>query len=111
VTSRQGEKTWTWKLATTLEPRLAKDGGVDFVVDSGWHAAHHHFHGPKLAQYRIAPVAIFDAQGKDITPLGSRWSLAQRGSSWWLELEVDDSSLPLPYVIDPAITFRGSAAS
>src|SRR5688500_4770297 len=111
VTSHQGEKTWTWKLATTLEPRLAKDGGVDFVIDRGWHEAHKHFHGPRLAQYRIAPVAIFDAQGKDITPTGLSWSLAQRGSSWWLELKLDDSSLPLPYVIDPAITFRSGVGS
>jgi hypothetical protein len=111
VTSRQGAKTWTWQLATTLEPRLAKDGGVDFVVDGGWHEAHKHYHGPRLAQYRIAPVAIFDAQGNDVTPAGLRWSLAHRGSSWWLELRLDDSKIPLPYVIDPAIVFRGGVGS
>jgi hypothetical protein len=111
VTRHQGLRTWTWKLATTLEPRLAADGGVDFVIDGGWHQAHKHFHGPRLAQYRIAPVAILDAQGNDVTPAGLRWSLAHRGSSWRLELRLDDSSLPLPYVIDPAITLRGSVGS
>ena len=31
VTERQGEKTWRWKLATRLVPRLGDDGAVSFA--------------------------------------------------------------------------------
>ena len=92
VERRQGERTWRWQLQTgNLEPRLRVDGAVEFHRGRG------------TAALRIAPVAILDADGQDVTPAGLRWSLAERGSTWWLELELDDARLPLPYVIDPAI--------
>ena len=92
VDRRQGKRTWSWQLdADDLEPRSRVDGSVEFHRRGG------------TASLRIAPVAILDAQGGDVTPEGLRWSLARRDSSWWLELELDDAGLPLPYVIDPAI--------
>jgi hypothetical protein len=59
----------------------------------------------------IPAPAILDAAGRPITPAGLGWSLRRGGSSWWLELRLDDRRLPLPYVIDPAIVFRGAAAT
>src|SRR5207237_1294089 len=59
----------------------------------------------------IAPVAILDAGGRDVTPADARWSLHRAASGWSLELALDDSALPLPYTIDPSvstITFTGS---
>ena len=50
----------------------------------------------------IEPVAILDQRGREITPKGLSWSV--RGST--LELTLDDSKLPLPYVIDPAVSYR-----
>src|SRR5918996_2691911 len=111
VERRQGPKTWRWQLGTRLEPTLAADGGIDFIAGPARDDGHAHRHGPELAEFRIAPVAIFDVHGKDVTPSGLRWSLAHRGSSWWLELRLDDRWLPLPYVIDPAITFRGATST
>ena len=43
--------------------------------------------------------------GKDVTPKGAHWSLANGK----LALELDDSKLPTPYLIDPAITFRAAS--
>src|SRR4030095_14340404 len=45
----------------------------------------------------IQPVAIFDRDGRDITPRGARGS--RRGRT--LERRLNDAQLPLPYVIDP----------
>ncbi len=91
VDRRQGPRTWRWNLASPgLTPRLGDDGAVAFLGDS------------KLAGMYIEPVAILDERGKDITPKGLSWSL--RGSV--LELRLDDSKLPLPYVIDPAVSYR-----
>ena len=39
VTERQGEKTWRWKLATRLVPRLGDDGAVSFL-DTGEQPRH-----------------------------------------------------------------------
>jgi hypothetical protein len=83
VTKRQGEKTWRWKLATRLHPRLGRDGAV----------------------------TVLDRDGKDVTPDGLRWSLEEGSTGWWLALELDDADLPLPYVIDPAVTHRTSASA
>ena len=44
-------------------------------------------------------------------PRGARWSVAQSGGRWFLELDLDDAKLPLPYVIDPAISHRASGSS
>ena len=55
--------------------------------------------------------AILDSDGKDIGPADLQWQLEHRDGSWWLALEVDDRALPLPYVIDPAITYRASTTA
>ena len=100
VERRQGDRTWKWELgASGLEPSSTAEGSVVFREGGG------------LADLRILPVAIFDRAGRDITPSGLRWSLAREGSSWWLELRLDDSRLPLPYVIDPAIAFRAASSA
>ncbi|HUH14586.1 MAG TPA: hypothetical protein VML35_01735, partial [Gaiellaceae bacterium] len=100
VERRQGPRTWSWQLdAAGLEPRLRVDGSVEFRRNGG------------TAGLEIAPVAILDALGADVTPDGLRWSLAERDASWWLEVELDDARLPLPYVIDPAITRTASTSA
>src|SRR6266508_4424151 len=92
VNRRQGRRTWRWRLGTIgLNPSLTSDGSVRFAAkgaDSG---------------LRILPVAILDLNGKDITPAGLRWSLARDRDGRWLELRLDDTKLPLPYVIDPIV--------
>ncbi len=93
VTKRQGRKTWSWQLDTTLEPRLSSDGAVTFRSNS------------RPAALRIPPAAILDGSGRDITPAGTRWSLRRGETGWTLELQLDDSELPLPYVIDPAADY------
>jgi hypothetical protein len=112
VEKRQGTRTWRWTLAAgNLQPQLAPDGGVEFLLpgpaERHDHAGHVHFHTASLhSDFRLLPVEILDAQGRNITPKGLRWSLAGSGASRTLELRLDDSRLPLPYVIDPAITLR-----
>jgi chitobiase/beta-hexosaminidase-like protein/Big-like domain-containing protein len=86
VRRHQGLRTWQWSLgAPRLRPRLAKDGSV--LLSAG---------------LRILPVEILDASGREITPAGLRWKLLRSGGGWSLALHLDDSRLPLPYVIDPA---------
>ena len=93
VDERQGTKTWQWRLdADGLAPRVGADGAVAFL------AAH------KLADMHVEPVAILDERGRDLTPEGLRWSVARDSAGWLLELRLDDRSLPLPYVIDPAVS-------
>ncbi|MEX2212119.1 MAG: chitobiase/beta-hexosaminidase C-terminal domain-containing protein [Gaiellaceae bacterium] len=89
VQERQGPKTWRWRLDTTLKPRLRSSGAVVFA-------------GSEL---RIRPVRILDAAGADITPAGLHWSLAREGGGWELRLRLDDATLPIPYVIDPATDY------
>ena len=48
----------------------------------------------------IDPVQILDRSGKEITPEGLSWELEEAGLGWWLTLDLDDSDLPVPYVID-----------
>ncbi|MGH3060334.1 MAG: Ig-like domain-containing protein, partial [Gaiellaceae bacterium] len=98
VTKRQGERTWRWKLATRLVPRLGRDGSVSFLDPTR----------RRVSGLVVDPVRILDEDGRDITPEGLRWGLEDRGSSWWVTLELDDRDLPLPYVIDPAVTYRGA---
>jgi hypothetical protein len=92
-----GKHTWSWLMSTNLgEPDVRDSGVVAFV--------HNHLVAQHLV---IAPPQILDASGHRITPKGLRWSTAIRadGKSY-LQLTVDDSKLPVPYVIDPAITFN-----
>ncbi len=55
----------------------------------------------------LAPVAIYDRAGADVTPADARWELA--GGT--LKLTLDDAELPEPYVIDPAFRSASVAAT
>jgi hypothetical protein len=95
VDRRQGPKTWRWTLRTSgLVPRLRDDGAVEL----------------RSGSLLIAPVALFDVRGRDVTPAGLRWSLERRSSAWQIALRLDDSNLPVPYVIDPSIVFRAASS-
>ena len=100
VTKRTGPRVWRWRLNPgALTPRLGVDGGISFGAN---HA---------LSRLAITPAKIFSSSNRDVTPRGTRWSLRGDKTGWWLELAVDDSRLPLPYVIDPAITYRSSVTA
>ena len=101
VKRRQGKHTWRWQLDTSLVPRVGADGAVVFLSDSSRRVA-----GPVLA-----PVQILNARGRDVTPEGARWSTGLNRKGWELRLTIDDSELPLPYVIDPAVTHRATTVS
>ena len=101
VTRRQGKHTWRWQLDTSLAPRVGNDGAVVFLSNSSRRVA-----GPVLA-----PVQILDARGRNVTPEGARWSTGLNRKGWELRLTIDDSELPLPYVIDPAVTHRATTVS
>src|SRR3954468_21685402 len=98
IRERQGLRTWRWRIDTAQAPRVGDDGAVAFL-DTKLH---------RLTDVSIAPAAILDADGKDVTPDGLRWSVELRNDAWWLTLRLDDSKLPLPYVIDPAVTHRNT---
>ena len=98
VRERQGLRTWRWRIDTAEVPRVGDDGAVAFL-DTKLH---------RLTDVSIAPVAILDSDGKDVTPKGLRWSVELRNGAWWLTLRLDDSKLSLPYVIDPAVTHRNT---
>ncbi|HKO73924.1 MAG TPA: hypothetical protein VJU01_01285, partial [Gaiellaceae bacterium] len=98
VRKRQGLRTWQWRIDTEQVPRVGDDGAVAFL-DTKLH---------RLTDVSIAPAAILDDKGKDVSPKGLRWEVVQRSGSWWLTLRFDDAGLPLPYVIDPAVTHRNT---
>ncbi len=52
---------------------------------------------------RLLPVAILDGRGLDVTPAGLAWSVERTTAGTFLRLDLDDSSLPTPYVIDPTL--------
>ena len=94
VDRHHGRRVWRWRLSgETLNPKLRKNGAIDLTS------------GRAKDRLRIAPVEIYDVHGNDVTPAGSRWSLRRDGGAWSLELDLDDSKLPLPYVIDPAVDY------
>ena len=95
VATRQGERTWRWQLATRLVPHIGSDGKVCFLDPTRKHSA----------DISLDPVRILDEHGRDITPKGLRWGLDDEAGTWWLTLKLDDSKLPLPYVIDPAANY------
>ena len=100
VSTRQGARTWRWRLDTNgLEPRLRADGGIDL------------WDGSERSELGLSPVAIFDADGRDITPDGLDWRLAGKPGAWRLELSLDDADLPLPYLIDPGVVLSGTATA
>ena len=96
VDRHQGAHTWRWKLDTSagLTPSLRDDGTVAFSGPGG-----------KDTGVRITQVELLDRRGATITPENLRWSLASKGDTHFLELRLDDRLLPVPYVIDPAVTF------
>ncbi|MDX6487328.1 MAG: hypothetical protein QOF43_2481, partial [Gaiellaceae bacterium] len=94
VTKRQGVRTWEWNLGTNLNPHSRTNGSVDLVGVKG-----------SVPEFQVLPVSILDSEGKSVTPAGLRWKLQKRGGSWKLKLQLDDSRLSLPYVIDPPIVF------
>jgi large repetitive protein len=98
IRERQGLRTWRWRIDTAQVPRVGDDGAVAFL-DTKLH---------RLTDVSIAPVAILDAEGKDVTPEGLRWGIELRNDAWWLTLRLEDSKLPLPYVIDPAVSHRNT---
>lgn len=64
VAERQGQKTWSWKIDSTIGwPRVGDDGYIAFI-DS-------------RRQIRqdivIPPVEILDAAGEKVTPKGLKW--------------------------------------
>ncbi len=93
VTKKQGVKTWRWALKTPQRPRVGLSGAVGFIQ------------GLRLTDTIIEPVQILNTKGKTVTPAGLRWSVTGKKGNWQLELRLDDSSLPAPYVIDPSIGF------
>jgi hypothetical protein len=96
VERRVGPRTWRWRLESRKSiPRLEPDGSLSLTTAGA------------RAGIRVLPPVVYDAAGHDVTPSGARWSLERRGSSRFLALRLDDSSLPEPYVIDP-ITVVGS---
>ena len=99
VSKRHGVKTWTWKLDTALRAQLLGDGGVGFF-DPKTH---------RVSDLTIAPVAIYDREGDDVTPDGIRWRLGTDRTT--LELRLNDATLPEPYVIDPAFMAVGTVAA
>jgi hypothetical protein len=74
VSKRQGVRVWQWRLAA-------------HEVGAG------------------TPVArILDAHGRALPQAEVSWSLRRRGDGWLVHLEVVDTNLPLPYVLEPATT-------
>ncbi len=101
VDRHQGLRTWRWRLGTSLSASLTRDGMVAFRDADGTDTG-----------LRVTPVALLDTHGRTVTPEGLRWSLARHDGAQFLELRLDDSSLPAPYLIDPSVTtvtFAGSS--
>ncbi len=100
VVAHHGVKTWQWHLGTpSLKPYLSPDGSVHFRSTG------------KQVGLHVLPVQVYDASGNAVTPTGARWSLRRAKDGWLLELRLDDSTLPVPYTIDPSVssvTFAGS---
>jgi autotransporter-associated beta strand protein len=106
VGRHEGTTNWRWRftgLPANLTPRVGGDGYVAFLVGTGA--------VKRLSQDAfIAPPAILDARGKRIPQKNLHWTVSSVGGHWWLNLRIDDSKLPTPYVIDP-IAIRGTATS
>src|SRR5918993_3429141 len=99
VESRQGRRTWTWKLDGSARARLLDGGLVGFVDEQTG----------RVSDVLLGKAKIFDTRGKDVTPSGTRWQLFDRGKAQLLALDLDDAELPVPYVIDP-IAYRANNA-
>ena len=99
VESRQGRRTWTWKLDGSARARLLDGGRVGFVDEKTG----------RVSDVLLGAAKVFDTHGKDVTPSGTQWRLVDRGNAQLLALDLDDAELPVPYVIDP-IAYRSSNA-
>ena len=97
---RFGVHTWQWRLDTPLAGRVSDSGWVGFFNRKS----------NRLESVAIPPVEILDARGGNVTPKGAHWELATKGKLQYLTLTLDDSKLPLPYTIDPAV-FRSIATA
>ena len=94
VGRHEGRRVWRWRVRGRSTPVVARDGRVLLLR-----------HG-RASAMSVAPVQILDAAGKTITPRAARWTVRHvRGGSWLLQLRLDDSKLPVPYVIDPATDY------
>ncbi|MHB8651059.1 MAG: beta strand repeat-containing protein, partial [Gaiellaceae bacterium] len=91
VERRLGYRLWRWRLRAPMTPLLNPDGSV--VIGSF---------------LKIEPLRILTPKGQDVTPRGAHWRLARVNGQWELELPLDDTLLPAPYVIDPAIDYNGA---
>ncbi|HEY8647234.1 MAG TPA: hypothetical protein VIL77_15295, partial [Gaiellaceae bacterium] len=87
VKSRVGVRTWRWKLGNTVA-HLGDNGSVELA-----------------GGVTIRRPAIFDDNGKDVTPAGTRWAISRHGRGVDLLLRLDDAGLPTPYVIDPEVDY------
>ena len=103
IVAHHGVRTWQWHLGSpNLNPYLSPDGSVSFRS------------GGKRIGLHVLPAQVYDASGNAVTPTGARWSLRRAKDGWLLELRLDDSTLPVPYTIDPSVssvTFAGSPQS
>ncbi len=99
--THRGQRHWSWDLTTT-RPHAGAAG------------RRLHRRRPTRAESsgsRSDPFGSTTPPGNDVTPSGTAWSLDAHGSGWRLELDLDDTALPLPYVIDPAVTYDSSASA
>jgi adhesin/invasin len=93
-----GLHTWRWSIDSTLDPYLKVDGTVGFADPRG-----------KPVLLTIARPAILDAKGRAVAVAGLRWGLEHARGHALLTLRLDDTALPAPYTIDPAISLSASA--
>lgn len=92
VVKRTGDHVWSWRLtAPGLRAEDETGGGIEFKARSGAPVS------------RLSAVAIYDRSGTEVTPTGAHWSLRRVNGGWMIELRLNDSRLPVPYTIDPAI--------
>ena len=96
VERRLGPRTWRWRLESRKSvPRLEADGSLSLTTAGA------------RAGIRVLPPVVL-RRGRPRRDAAGRALVARApGLSRFLALRVDDSSLPLPYVIDP-ITVVGS---
>ncbi|HEV7640735.1 MAG TPA: Ig-like domain-containing protein, partial [Gaiellaceae bacterium] len=92
VKSRVGVRTWRWHLGDTAA-QLGDRGTVELA-----------------GGMKIRRPAIFDDNGKDVTPAGAQWKLAGSNGGTDLLLHLDDANLPVPYVIDPEVDYGSGSA-
>ncbi|HVA31253.1 MAG TPA: FN3 associated domain-containing protein, partial [Gaiellaceae bacterium] len=98
VGRRQGVRTWRWRIDTPYDLRSTPTGYVGF------------FDGQRLVPLEIKPVQILGRLGREVTPKGLRWNVVKRAGAWWLELQLNDAKLPVPYTIDPGVFRIASTA-